>query len=508
MSCGQTAGLPHMTTVRPRAGRREWVGLTVVTLACLLYVMDLTVLHVAIPQITADLQPTGTQLLWIIDGYGFTVAGALVTMGTLGDRIGRRRLLMFGAAAFGAVSLVAAFSTSAEMLIAARMLLGIAGATIAPSTLSLIFHMFTDPRQRSLAVGVWIGAFSAGSAVGPVLGGLVLASHRWSAVFLLALPVMAALLVLGPAVLPEYRDPTAGRLDPLSAVMSIAAVLAVVYGIKQVAADGPSVGALGAVAGGALVGAAWVRRQRRSFEPMIDVRLFANRAFAAALAVNLMAFFVMVGDFLFFAQYLQLVAGLSPLHAGLWSLPSAAALVVTSQLAPRFLARVRPERVVAGGLAVTVVGLLMLTRVGTDGVGTLVTASTVVAFGLGPVFGLITELVVGAAPAEKSGAASGISETAAELGAALGIAVLGSVAMAIYRAGLPAGAPQVARETLGGAVASGGPELATAARAAFVTGLTVTSAIAAVLALALAVVAAVVLRPAHEDVGAGELCPC
>jgi MFS transporter, DHA2 family, multidrug resistance protein len=499
MSCGPTAGLPHMTTVQPLAGRREWVGLGVVTLACLLYVMDLTVLHVAIPQISEDLHPSGTQLLWIIDGYGFTVAGTLVTMGTLGDRIGRRRLLMIGAAAFGAVSLLAAFATSAEMLIAARMLLGVAGATIAPSTLSLIFHMFKDARQRSLAVGVWIGAFSAGSAVGPVLGGLVLASHRWGAVFLLALPVMAALLVLGPVVLPEYRDPGTGRLDPLSAAMSIAAVLAVVYGIKQVAADGPTVGALGAAALGALVGAAWVRRQRHSADPMIDVRLFANRQFAAALLVNLMAFFVMVGDFLFFAQYLQLVAGLSPLHAGLWSLPSAAGFVVASQLAPRFLAKVRPELTVAGGLAVAVVGLLMLTRVGTDGVGTLVAASTVIALGLGPVIGLITELVVGAAPAEKAGAASGISETAAELGAALGIAVLGSVAMAIYRAGLPAGAPQTARDTLGGAVAVGDPALADAARAAFVTGLTVTSAIGAVLGLALAIVAAVALRPAHAD---------
>ena len=221
-----------------------------------------------------------------------------------------------------------------------------------------------------------------------------------------------------------------------------------------------------------------------------------------------MAFFVMVGDFLFFAQYLQLVAGLSPLHAGLWSLPSAAGFVIASQLAPRVLAGARPDRVIAGGLAVTVVGLLMLTRVGTDSVGTLVAASTVIALGLGPVIGLITELVVGTAPAEKAGAASGISETAAELGAALGIAVLGSVAMAIYRMGLPTGAPQLARDTLGGAVASGSPELAMAARTAFVDGLTATSAIAAGLAIALTAVAAVVLRPAREDAALGDLCPC
>ncbi len=495
-----------------RAGRRKWLGLAVVTLACLLYVMDLTVLQVAVPQISRDLHPSGTQLLWIIDGYGFSAAGALVTMGTLGDRIGRRRLLLIGAAAFGAVSVLAAFSTSAETLIAARLLLGIAGATIGPSTLSLIFHMFTDPRQRSLAVGVWIGAFSAGSAVGPVLGGLVLQSHPWGYVFLLALPVMGALLVLGPLVLPEYRDPDAGRLDLLSAGMSVVALLAVVYGIKQVAAGGLSVGAVAAMVGGGLVGWVWVRRQRRSADPMIDVRLFANRAFTAALAVNLTTFFVMVGDFLFFAQYLQLIAGLSALQAGLWSLPSAAGFVVSSQLAPRLLANAAPERVVAGGLMVAVAGLLVITGVGIDGVGTLVIGSTLVALGLGAVIGLITELVVGAAPAEKAGAASGISETSAELGAALGIAVLGSVAMAIYRSGLPVDAPQAARDTLGAAVSAGGPELVAAARQAFVASLSITSAIAAVLTAALALVAVLALRSPQPDrasitAAPGEVCP-
>jgi hypothetical protein len=223
-----------MTTAQAvRAGRREWIGLAVLALACLLYVMDLTVLHLAVPALSEDLQPTSTQLLWIIDVYGFMVAGALVTMGTLGDRIGRRRLLLIGAAAFGAVSIMAAFSTTPEMLIVSRALLGIAGATIAPSTLSLIFHMFQDPKQRSLAVGIWIGAFSAGSAVGPVLGGLVLEVFWWGSVFLLALPVMGALLVLGPRVLPEYRDPNAGRLDLRSAAMSVVALLAIGRGRRN-----------------------------------------------------------------------------------------------------------------------------------------------------------------------------------------------------------------------------------------------------------------------------------
>ena len=232
----------------PRAGRREWVGLAVLALACLLYAMDLTVLHLAVPSLSAELQPSSAQLLWITDIYGFMVAGFLITMGTLGDRIGRRRLLLLGATGFGVVSVLAALSTSAGQLIAARALLGIAGATLAPSTLSLIFAMFADPGQRAKAIGVWIAAFSAGGAIGPVAGGVLLERFWWGSVFLLAVPVMAALLILGPRVLPEYRDPQAGRLDLASAAMSLVAVLAVVFGLKQVAQDGPGPLAVLAVA--------------------------------------------------------------------------------------------------------------------------------------------------------------------------------------------------------------------------------------------------------------------
>ena len=224
-----------MTTTKPatqQAGRREWIGLGVLSLACLLYSMDLTILHLAVPAISADLTPTSAQLLWIVDIYGFMVAGFLITMGTLGDRIGRRRLLLGGAAAFGVVSVVAAFSTSAEMLIASRALLGIAGATVAPSTLSLIFNMFEDPRQRTAAIGWWIAAFSAGGAIGPVLGGVLLENFWWGSAFLLAIPVMLLLLVLGPRVLPEYRDPGAGRLDLLSVVLSLTAVIGEYFGLK------------------------------------------------------------------------------------------------------------------------------------------------------------------------------------------------------------------------------------------------------------------------------------
>jgi DHA2 family multidrug resistance protein-like MFS transporter len=497
-------------TTTPRAGRREWVGLGVLALACLLYVMDLTVLHLAVPAISADLQPSSTQLLWIIDVYGFFVAGALITMGTLGDRIGRRRLLLIGAAAFGVGSLLAAFSPSAELLIVSRALLGIAGATLAPSTLSLIFHMFQDPKQRSTAIGIWIASFSAGGAIGPVLGGALLELFWWGSAFLLALPVMALLLVLGPRVLPEYRDPDAGRLDLVSAAMSIAAVLAVIYGLKQTAQDGFGPVPALSIAAGLAVGVAFVRRQRGLADPMVDVGLFRITAFNAALATNFLAIFVAVGYFLFVAQYLQLVVGLSPLQAGLWSLPSAFGFIIGSQLGPRVLHRVRPAVVIGGGLASSAVGLAVLTQVGASaGLAPLIAGSVIISLGLAPVFALTTELIVGSAPPERAGAASGISETGAELGGALGIAILGSVGVAIYRgeladrlpAAVPAEAAAAARDTLGSAVAVAGElpgqlgaVVLQTAREAFVEGMRISSGIAAVVAVGLAILALVMLR--------------
>jgi len=498
------------------AGRREWVGLAVLALPCLLYAVDLTVLNLAVPHLTQDLRPSSTELLWIVDIYGFMAAGSLVTMGTLGDRIGRRRLLLIGAAAFGATSLLAAWSTSAPMLIAARALLGVAGATVAPSTLALIRNMFTDPRQRTVAVSVWITSFSVGGAIGPLLGGILLEWFWWGSAFLLAVPVMALLLVLGPLLLPEFRDPEAGQLDLISALLSVVAVLAVIYGLKDLTRDGLGWPPALSIAVGLAAGTVFVRRQHRLADPLLDLRLFRSATFTTALTTNLLSFFTGFGALLFIAQYLQLVLGLSPLAAGLWMLPSSAGSVLGSMLTPVLARRVRPGYVMAAGMVLAAAGLGLFTRLGPAGLGLLVTGSVVFSLALAPVDTLATDLAVGAAPPERAGAASALTETAAEFGGALGIAVLGVIGTGIYRgqlagalpSGIPPASVAAARDTLGGAVAVAGDlpgqaaeVLVRAARQAFTDGLHVAFAVSAAAMLAAAVLAAIQLRqlrPAAE----------
>jgi MFS transporter, DHA2 family, multidrug resistance protein len=493
-----------------RAGRREWIGLAVLGLACVVYAMDLTVLNLAVPQLSADLKPSSAQLLWILDIYGFLVAGSLITMGTLGDRIGRRRLLLIGAASFALASLLAAFSTSAEMLIAARVLLGVAGATIAPSTLSLIRNMFHDPAQRTVAIGVWITSYSLGGALGPLLGGAMLEFFWWGSVFLLGIPVMILLLVLGPVLLPEFRDPDAGRLDLFSAALSILSVLAVIYGLKQTVQDGFGWPPALVILVGVAIGIAFVHRQTKLADPLIDLRLFRAPGFSASLAVYTLGILVLFGAFLFIFQYLQIVEGLSPFEAGLWTLPSFFGFIVGSMLAPLIVRLVRPSVVMAAGLALGAAGFVLLAQVEADsGLAVLVTASFVFSLGLGPLFTLTNDLIIGSAPPERAGAASGISETGAELGGALSIAILGSIGTAVYRSqmddaiprGVPEEAANTARDTLGGAVAEGeqlpGPvaaELLDAAQEAFTQSLQVAALTSAFVAAVTAVLAAVFLR--------------
>jgi MFS transporter, DHA2 family, multidrug resistance protein len=322
-----------------------------------------TVLYLAVPELSADLRPSSSQLLWITDIYNFLLAGSLITMGTLGDRIGRRRLLLTGAAAFSIASVVAAFSTSAGMLIAARALLGVAGATLMPSTLSLIRNMFEDPSQRTLAIGLWTTSLSVGAAIGPLLGGALLELFWWGSVFLIAPPIMGLLLAVGPRLLPEFRDPEPGRFDLASATLSLVAVLTVIYGIKQIAEDGLGWAATAPILVGLALGAAFLHRQGKLADPLIDLRLFRGSAFSVSLAANTLALFAILGTDLFIAQYLQLVLGMGPLEAGLWLMPSAGGYVVGSMLTAVIVRRLRPAFVVAGGLALAAVGCAVLAQV-------------------------------------------------------------------------------------------------------------------------------------------------
>ena len=357
----------------PRAGRREWIGLAVLALPAFVIALDFSVLNLAVPAISRELMPTAAELLWIVDIYGFILAGFLVTMGTLGDRVGRRRLLLIGAAGFGLASVAAAYSVSAGMLIGARAALGLAGATLMPSTLSLISNMFRVERQRTVAIAIWSTSLPLGGAVGPLVGGVMLQAFWWGAVFLLAVPVMAVLLATGRILLPEYRDAAAGRLDFLSVGLSLATILPVVYGLTEIAAGGSRVISVVALAAGLLAGWSFARRQRALADPLISLRLFREPGFSAALGINTLVYFVILGMMLLISQYLQLVLGMSALRAALWMLPAMGGLIGGSLVTPLFTRRLNPAFAIAFGLTVAAAGFGLLTQASSLGLAAVVT---------------------------------------------------------------------------------------------------------------------------------------
>ena len=494
--------------------RRQWAALSVLLLAVLIISIDNTVLGFAVPELSESLSPTSTQLLWIVDAYAFVLAGLLVTMGNLGDRIGRRRLLLIGATGFGAASTLAAFATTPEMLIAARALLGVAGATLMPSTLSLIRNIFADANRRRIAIGIWAAGFAVGAAVGPVVGGWLLEHYWWGSVFLMALPVMAVLVVAGRLLLPESRNDDPGPFDWVSSPLSLAAIVPVVYAVKVTAEHGPTLQLLAIGAFGVAMGVVFVRRQRRVPEPMLDVSLFSHRPFAVAIATNLVSNFGLIGGLFFIAQYLQLVTGLGPLDAGLQLLPAMGASLVASIGVVQLLRLgIAPSRLLAASLAIMSLGYLATITLSTGSGGLqVVLAMGLVAFGVGAAGSLGTNLVIATVPPRRAGSASAISETAFELGAALGIALLGSTINAVYRRSidlpdaLGAADAAAASDTLASAtsVAANLPaELAGTVReasgAAFVDGVHAAGLLGAVLLAVAAVAAARTLRGITVD---------
>ncbi|GAB3841425.1 MFS transporter [Nesterenkonia populi] len=506
----QTPANPQPVLPAERAGLRAWLGLATLVLPVILISVDMTVLSFAVPHLSADLAPTGEQLLWIVDIYGFLIAGFLITMGSIGDRIGRRRLLLVGAAAFGAASALAAFSTSPEMLIAARALLGVAGATLMPSTLSLIRSLFPDDRQRMVAVAVWASAFSAGAAFGPILGGLLLEHFFWGSVFLINLPVVALILVAVPLLVAESKDRSPGRIDPLSVLLSLSAMLASVYGAKRLVSGEVSGLAVAALVMGLAGVVLFIRRQRRLPHPLLDLSLFSLPRFRAGIVTNFMLIFSLVGTLFFLTQLLQSGYELSPLRASLVLVPGLAVSVLASFIVIPIARRFALRTVISGGLLVSAAGLALVTQLpAQEGVVMALVAFAVLGLGSGLTETLTNDAVLTAAPPARAGAASAISETAYELGGALGVAVLGSVLTAGYRMSLegaepedlPDGAVSRAAETISSAsvvadeVGGGaGAELWAAAQEAFASAVNLAGGLAAVLVLATAALAFFLLR--------------
>ncbi|HXF03161.1 MAG TPA: MFS transporter [Arthrobacter sp.] len=501
-----------MLTVTQRAGRKEWTALAVLMLPVLLVAVDNTVLSFAVPAISLAFSTSGTTLLWIIDIYPLVLAGLLVAMGSLGDRFGRRRMLMIGAAGFAALSAVAAFSPSAELLVAARAGLGIFGAMLMPATLSLIRNIFTERTQRRLAVAIWAAGFSAGAALGPLLGGVLLEHFWWGSVFLLAVPMLLPMLVLTPAFVPESRDPEPGPVDVPSILLSVAALLPVVFAIKQVAAGGDLAAIAAAAAVGILAGWLFVRRQLHRPNPMLDVRLFRYRPFTGAVLVNLLAVFSLVGFLYFVSQHLQLVLGLSPLRAGLVLLPGLLVTIAAGLLAVPLVRRVAPHLVVAGALLLSAAAYWLAASTPDASAVTLMAAFGLLGAGVGASETLSNDLILSSVPAAKAGAASAVSETAYEVGSVFGTAVLGSILVGAYRqninlpSGLSAEQQHAASETLGGAitVADQLPErtataLLDSAVHAFDSGVTVTAGLAGALMVASAWLAFRTLRAPQQQ---------
>ena len=494
-----------------RARPREWAALGVLTLAVVLLAVDGTVLALAVPALTEALEPTATQVLWIGDIYSFALAGLLVTMGNVADRIGRKRLLLIGSVGFGIASVLAAFAPTAEWLIAARVLLGVAGATLMPSTRSIVRAIFVDPRQRMRAIAIWSAGATGGAALGPLVGGALLEHFWWGSVFLINVPVIIVILIAGVILLPESRNPNPGRIDLVSALMSVLAIVPTVYAVKHAVSDGLDWTVPAALVVGVGSGVLFVRRQRGLDHPLIDLDLFRIPAFSGAVVANSLSVFAFSGLLFFFSQYLQLVRGFSPLQPGIAELPGTIASIAGIAVIGFIRARLGRGRAIGAGLAVAALGMgILAVAEGLPGYAGLAIALAVVGLGVGVSMTLATDAVIAAAPRDRAGAASAISETGYELGVALGIALLGSLQTALYRANLAlpasldAATTDAVTESLASAHATLQGQGAEATRIleeaqhAFTIGMQVTSLCAAALLAIAGVVAARIIPSTKE----------
>ncbi|WP_431896919.1 MFS transporter [Nonomuraea sp. bgisy101] len=495
--------------MHPLSRTRRWAALASLCLAVSLIVIDGTVLHLAIPSLSEALRPSSTQVLWIADIYGFVLGGLLITAGNAGDRFGRKRVLLAGVTAFGLASLATAYAPSPELLIAARAVLGVAGATIMPSTLSIIRNIFTDPRERTTAIGLWSSVTTAGAAAGPLLGGALLDNFWWGSVFLINVPVMVLVLIVAAVTLPESRNPAPGPMDVPSVLLSIVGVIGVIYAVKEAAHTGLAhTGVLvAAVVGVAALVAFW-RRQTRLAHPLIDVRLFRRRAFSGAVGGDMIAVFALIGTLFFLSLHMQFVLGWTPLQAGLAQLPAMAASTVAALAAGR-LARAWSRAVVISlGLGLSAAGLAVLVTLPVEsGYPVVLGSLLLIGVGAGLSFTVTADTVIATVPKERAGAASAIAETAYELGAALGIALLGSLLGGLYRqtlrlpAGLGSESAEAARDSIATALQAAADlparlaaQVVAAASEAFVHAVQLTSLIGGGLVAAVAVLALFTLR--------------
>ncbi|ANE78867.1 MFS transporter [Mycobacterium adipatum] len=488
--------------------RRSWVALAVLTLPVMLIAIDNTVLAFALPAIAEDFRPAASTQLWIVDVYSLVLAALLVAMGSLGDRIGRRRLLLIGAGGFAIVSAVAAFAPTAEMLVLARAVLGFFGAMLMPSTLSLIRNIFTEASARRLAIAIWASCFTAGSTLGPIVGGALLEHFHWGSVFLIAVPILLPLLILAPKLVPESRDPNPGPLDLVSVALSFVAMLPLVWAIKTAAHDGLSALVVIAVVVGLSAGVLFVRRQNRRPIPMLDMELFRYGPFTSSVLANFLSIVGLIGFIFFVSQHLQLVLGLSPLEAGLVTLPGAVVSMIAGISVVKAAKRFSAQTLIVFGLVFVAAGFILILLFRHDlSVAAIIVSFIVLELGVGVSQTISNDTIVASVPAAKAGAASAVSETAYELGAVVGAATLGTIFTAFYRAnvqvpdGLTPAQAGDAAESIGGATAVAGElpapiaeKLLASAHTAFDSGIAPTATLAATLVLAAAVIVIVAFR--------------